>query len=481
MISPNLTDFGYSRDNLMAATLRMAAPMALVRNSPEFCWTCRDRGIKTIYRQIGDDHVPNLWEIPNFVAQRLHGDWVHVLNEVGWSPEHNEFNRLAALEIEKYGKKGVFYNASTNQSKDQWASAESTIAWLIGRGHAIGVHVYLEETDRDLGAWNWVPLMEKYGGTWFITEYGYIRNIEDANRGWRGDIPDWVYANLLRTWEIPEGIYQAFIFSLEHWPIGHTETGFAIFDSDVILDACSDVNRKYAMKHEFIYNAKITNAGVRLRSGHGTSGTKIIGALPLGEVVDVYSSDPVPTDNGYTWWYLNTSIGEGWSASPINGVPTFTRVEDIPLVLRSPFNFPVKISARFGSPRTYAGYPNPMRHEGIDLVPDGEQCAPVVVACADGVIDKLAYNGTGYGYYVRIDHGSGWYTWYGHLAYPAFVCKAGQKVKAGDIIGLMGSTGNSTGPHLHLTVQHEGFGITSPEYVLSDVIDPLSVIEFQEI
>lgn len=478
VLNPNLTDLGYSRDNLMAATLRMGSRKALVRNSPEFCWMCRDRGIETIYRNTNDGYIPRDSEVASFVASRLFGDWAHALNEVGWSPEHNRFNKLMAIELEKYDKKGVFYNASTHQSNAQWVSAESTIAWLIERGHAIGVHVYREETDRDQYAWNWVPLMQKYGGTWFITEYGYIRNIEDANRGWRGSISEHEYASLLKSWEIPNGVHGSFIFSLEHWPIGDTETGFAIFDSGAILDACSDINKDIPVKHEFLYNARVTNSGVRLRDGHSTSGTKILGKLPLGEIIDVYSSDPVPADNGYTWWYVNTSIGEGWTASPINGIPTFTRVEDTPLTLRSPFNFPSKISAKFGGPRTYPGYPNPMRHEGVDLVPDGDQCAPVVVACADGVVDKFAYNGTGYGYYVRLDHGNGWYTWYGHLAYPAFVCKAGQKVKAGDIIGLMGSTGNSTGPHLHLTVQHEGFGITSPEYVLPDVIDPLSIIEF---
>jgi len=60
----------------------------------------------------------------------------------------------------------------------------------------------------------------------------------------------------------------------------------------------------------------------------------------------------------------------------------------------------------------------------------------------------------GYGILVRISHGQGIETWYGHLA--AASVRPGQAVRAGEVIGLVGSTGRSTGPHLHFEVRVNG-------------------------
>ena len=60
----------------------------------------------------------------------------------------------------------------------------------------------------------------------------------------------------------------------------------------------------------------------------------------------------------------------------------------------------------------------------------------------------------GYGIYARINHDYGYQTAYGHMS--RVVCSAGQYVKKGEIIGYVGSTGYSTGPHLHFEVIHYG-------------------------
>jgi murein DD-endopeptidase MepM/ murein hydrolase activator NlpD len=85
-------------------------------------------------------------------------------------------------------------------------------------------------------------------------------------------------------------------------------------------------------------------------------------------------------------------------------------------------------------------------HKGVDLAVD--EGTPVA-AMHDGVIVLARYNG-GFGYCVIIDHGNGVKTLYGHNS--RLMLKEGTRVKAGDIIALAGTTGHSTGPHIHLEV-----------------------------
>ncbi len=90
-------------------------------------------------------------------------------------------------------------------------------------------------------------------------------------------------------------------------------------------------------------------------------------------------------------------------------------------------------------------------HTGIDLaVPTGTP----IRAALPGTVTVSKYNAGGYGYYVMIDHGNGLVTLYGHCS--RLLVRAGQTVEAGDIIALSGSTGRSTGPHLHFEVRVNG-------------------------
>ena len=90
-------------------------------------------------------------------------------------------------------------------------------------------------------------------------------------------------------------------------------------------------------------------------------------------------------------------------------------------------------------------------HSGMDLaVPTGTS----VRAALPGTVTVSTYNQGGYGYYVMIDHGSGLSTLYGHNS--QLLARVGQTVEAGDVIALSGSTGRSTGPHLHFEVRING-------------------------
>jgi murein DD-endopeptidase MepM/ murein hydrolase activator NlpD len=94
----------------------------------------------------------------------------------------------------------------------------------------------------------------------------------------------------------------------------------------------------------------------------------------------------------------------------------------------------------------YGGYPH--FHTGIDLV---EPFGSPVYAADDGVVALVGSSGSGYGNYVVIAHAGGLDTLYGHLS--TSLVKVGQVVTQGTVVGLEGSTGNSTGPHLHFELR----------------------------
>ena len=98
-------------------------------------------------------------------------------------------------------------------------------------------------------------------------------------------------------------------------------------------------------------------------------------------------------------------------------------------------------------------------HPGIDIA---VEFGTPVYATAAGTIEQAGVNG-GYGRYVRINHGNGYETAYGHMS--GIAVAAGQKVIKGEIIGFVGSTGYSTGPHLHYEVLADGQTI-DPFYVV---------------
>ena len=86
-------------------------------------------------------------------------------------------------------------------------------------------------------------------------------------------------------------------------------------------------------------------------------------------------------------------------------------------------------------------------HSGIDI---GAGYGTAVLASADGVVTTAAYDAGGYGNYLIIDHGNGNMTLYAHMSQMS--AGVGQTVKQGQAIGLVGSTGLSTGPHLHFEI-----------------------------
>ncbi len=93
-------------------------------------------------------------------------------------------------------------------------------------------------------------------------------------------------------------------------------------------------------------------------------------------------------------------------------------------------------------------------HNGIDIATPHGIGMPPLMACTGGTVIRAGWDPWGLGLHVRIDHGNGYVTIYGHMS--RLDVSYGQKVGRGEILGLMGSTGNSTGPHVHFMVEYNG-------------------------
>ena len=114
------------------------------------------------------------------------------------------------------------------------------------------------------------------------------------------------------------------------------------------------------------------------------------------------------------------------------------------------------ITSRFGSNDSVRDH----THSGIDI---GAPYGTAIKAAASGTVTYSGNANDGYGYYVIISHGNGVSTLYAHCS--QLLVSAGQKVSQGDVIAKVGSTGNSTGNHLHLEVRKNGVTYNPQNYV----------------
>ena len=114
--------------------------------------------------------------------------------------------------------------------------------------------------------------------------------------------------------------------------------------------------------------------------------------------------------------------------------------------------------------RIHPIYKTQKLHTGMDFT------APVgteIYATGNGVVNKIEKDGRGYGNNVIINHGYGYETLYGHMS--KIIVRAGQKVSRGDLIGYVGNSGSSTGPHLHYEVRKNNNPINPVNYYFNDL------------
>jgi hypothetical protein len=216
-------------------------------------------------------------------------------------------------------------------------------------------------------------------------------------------------------------------------------------------------------------------SGLNIRAD-GAPDAERIGIVPESDVVQVMDGptwDPVGNP-----WYLITSgdvtgFVNGWylanADQPGDAAPAApAKMIAQPGVATGAIGYPLAswtFTQAFGcSPYYFEPWNSAVGcnfHNGIDLA------APMntPLAAADGgTVTFSGWCDCGLGYYVKIDHGDGFETLYGHMAEPPPV-QIGQAVTKGEVIGLLGSTGMSTGPHVHFIVRY-----------LGQDVDPLSFI-----
>lgn len=108
--------------------------------------------------------------------------------------------------------------------------------------------------------------------------------------------------------------------------------------------------------------------------------------------------------------------------------------------------------------QTISGYIyDPVVHPAIDI---GGSTGNAIYASDTGVVVYAGWNNYGYGNVVVVDHGNGWQSLYAHMDTVGVVC--GQAVFQGNLLGGMGSTGNSSGSHLHFEMMHDQYGKVNP-------------------
>lgn len=122
-----------------------------------------------------------------------------------------------------------------------------------------------------------------------------------------------------------------------------------------------------------------------------------------------------------------------------------------------------RIASGFGM-RIHPIYKIAKMHTGLDFTAD---VGTEIYATGDGVIDAVDSKLSGYGHHVVIKHGFGFESLYAHMS--KVIVKKGEKVKRGQIIGYVGNTGASTGPHLHYEVIRNGEKVDPAFYFYSDI------------
>lgn len=156
-------------------------------------------------------------------------------------------------------------------------------------------------------------------------------------------------------------------------------------------------------------------------------------------------------------------LKEVYSATDLSRIGVYTpKTTELPDFLSRDFRLPIRgrLTSRYGYRPRFG-----RMHKGIDV---SLNIGDTVRSALPGVVSKVSYEAKGYGNYVIVTHSGGYETRYAHMS--RCIVSPGDHVSPGDAVGLGGTTGNSTGPHLHFEIRYKG-----------EALDPLSCFGLSEV
>lgn len=243
---------------------------------------------------------------------------------------------------------------------------------------------------------------------------------------------------------IKDGIAKANLANLKYIDLGYTENSISNYDNAGVHYGSTD--------YQNIYN-KITSSLI------GSSGpTSISTKLALYRLSD-YCTYYSLTENDAYWWPIGSK--EATNGNIYGGTPISTYV-------KSPFGMrfhPIKEVYKM--------------HTGIDI--SGVDTSSPVIATKNGTVTYVhegctattcSCNKNGYGNYIKVDHGDGVVSLYAHLS--SVVVRQGDVVTQGQRIGMVGTTGCSTGNHLHFEIQLNGTAVNPLDYINAENPRPVN-------
>ena len=147
-----------------------------------------------------------------------------------------------------------------------------------------------------------------------------------------------------------------------------------------------------------------------------------------------------------------------WRSMDRTGFATPAPIASVSVPSRMPLD-DATLTSSYGS-RIHPVLGGRRNHNGVDLA---QPTGTPVYATADGIVSRADYWGS-YGNYIQIEHGGEMETRYAHLS--GYAVAAGEQVRKGQLIGYVGSTGRSTGPHLHYEVRVAGEPVDPTPYMV---------------
>jgi hypothetical protein len=280
----------------------------------------------------------------------------------------------------------------------------------------------------------------------------------------RIDEVDTVYTEGSRWWPVrSEGL----IGWVSGKYLGPVDTPPANVAHDATVEGVPGKVADWFSPGSYVAAATDDGSGVNVRAD-GAPDAERIGHVPEGDVVQVMDGpyyDPI----GNPWYMITdgdvTGFVAGWYLQWADQPGADLGTDEIPAKVSVPgvatgvIDYPLGswvFTQSFGcSPFWFEPWESSLGcnyHNGVDLAANSYE---PIGASDGGVVEYAGWCDCGLGYYVKIDHGNGVKTVYGHMAEMPYVA-AGQAVTKGDVIGPVGSTGNSTGPHVHFIVEVDG-------------------------